>query len=125
MKIQLPLDGKHAARVREGSQLVFKSQYLLEILLVMAQEDSFYHGQILASVPGTGGAFVTGVLKRYVDAGMIAPQAAEDGQARRHHRKRQPDDPFWSLLRGWAGFLVDNPADTVGRLTPVPQEGAA
>lgn len=125
MKIQLPLDGTTATRVRERSELVFKSRYLLEILLVMAQEDSFYHGQILASVPGAGGAFVTSVLKRYTEAGLIAVEAAEDGQARRHHTKRQSDDPFWSLLVGWAAFLVANPPGAVSRLAPVSHKDVA
>lgn len=107
MKIALPLDGTSVARVREASALVFKSNYQLEILVLMAQEERFYHGQILAKVPGSGGSFVTGLLNRYAVGGMIdLIPPNEDGQARKYYEKRQPEDPFWALVPSWAEFLM-------------------
>ena len=116
MKIELPLDGTRATAVRESSEAIFKSRFLLEILLVIAQEDRFYHGQIAELVPKAGGSFVTSVLKRYEEANLIRPIQTEAGQARRYLEKRQPDHPLWTLTPAWVRFLLEDPPAAVAQL---------
>lgn len=120
MKIELPLDGSKAGKLRKESETVFKSRFLLEILLVMAQESRFYHGQIQKLVPDAGPGFITNVLRRYEEAGLIRYVPVEPGQARRPMEKARSDDPLWTLVPDWAGFLLEDESASVSRLTAAP-----
>jgi hypothetical protein len=108
MKIELPLDGRQRARVRNASDLVFKSTYLLEMLILIAQEERVWHGLFLRSVPGVGPSFVSNVLTRYQQGDLLALLPKEDGQARDYIAKVRDDDPFWTLIVVWAHDLIED-----------------
>jgi hypothetical protein len=116
MKIEQPLDGSAATRVRDASDVLFKSRFLLEMLLVIAQEECFYHGQILELVPRIGGSFVTNVLKRYEAGGLIRRLSEDPGQSRQHFEKQDPDLPLWVWIPDLVRYLANGPAGSVAQL---------
>jgi hypothetical protein len=120
MKIELPLDGTGLDCVRRESETVLKSRFLLEILLIMAQEATFYHGQIDGLVPGAGGGYITSVLRRYAKGEMIRYVPVEPGQSRRPLEKTRPDDPLWLMVPAWVEFLLKDSEPQVAHLTVAP-----
>lgn len=115
MKISLPLDGKPREHVRVASDAVFKSKFQLEVLILMATEPRFYHGQVESLVPGIGAAHVTAVLSRYRQAGFITLMA--DDSARQYYEKSDPESPFWTWIVEWATSLLDDPPNTSASVT--------
>lgn len=116
MKIDLPLDGTLRDRLRPLSKAIFKSEYALEIFLVMASADRFYASEFAALVPGCQGSFVNETIRRLCGAGLIKPLAKEPGQQRNYYRR--VSSPFWDLVTVWARALIDSASHNVAQLPP-------
>jgi len=114
MKIPLPLDDSQRPRVRLTSKAVFKSQYALEVMLVIAQEDRFYQGQIAKDV-GCEPSYVGEFLKHLAAVGLIESLPAEPGQMRKYYR-RVPS-PLWGSCLELATDLLPTAHPDVTRLT--------
>jgi hypothetical protein len=114
MTIELPLDRTAQATVRPLSTAAFKSQYALEALLLIADAERFYPGEIAAATgcqPNFAGAFV----RRLADAGLVERLAADPGQLRHYYRKRP--SPLWSAVVALVeGLLGDETAASVTRM---------
>lgn len=113
MKIVLPLDGTARSRVRPVSKAVFNGSFALEALLVMAQEESFYAGQ-LVELTQCEGSYASALIRKIQAAGLIEPVPAEPGQARKYFQ-RCPS-PLWALVLEWAKSLLEPPDAEVARL---------
>jgi|GEM_PF-3562740 len=113
MKIPLPLDDSQRPRVRPTSKAVFKSQYALEVMLVIAQEDSFYQGQIAKDV-GCEPSYVGEFLKHLAAVGLIESLPGEPGQMRKYYR-RAPS-PLWVSCLELATDLLQTVHPDVTRL---------
>jgi hypothetical protein len=114
MKIQTPLDDSERLRVRPTSKAVFQSHYALEAMLVIAQEDRFYQGQI-AKAAGCEPSYASEFMKRLTGARLIEPLPRAPGQARKYHR-RLPS-PLWQSCLDLAAHLLAEEHSDVTRLT--------
>jgi hypothetical protein len=113
MKIPLPLDDSQRPRVRQTSKAVFKSQYALEVMLVIAQEDRFYQSQIAQAV-GCEASYVSEFLKHLAGVGLIESLTSEPGQIRKYYRR--VDSPLWGSCVELAADLLPTVHPDVTRL---------
>ena len=110
MKIDLPLDGLSRQRLRDFSRTVFGSQYALEILLHIAQEDRFYQGGLVEVVPGVKGSFLKGHLERLESQGLIEREPRPAGPSREYFHRLS--SPLWPYSLGLASALLTSKPDT-------------
>jgi DNA-binding transcriptional ArsR family regulator len=99
MKIELPLDGKLAERVRATSDALFKSEYIFEILLAIATEDKVFASGMPKLVPGVQVNFASRWLKRLHGAGLVEAIESDEGQRREYYQRGESG--LWPLLVAW------------------------
>jgi hypothetical protein len=114
MKISLPLDDKQRSHVRPASKAVFKSRYALEAMVVMAQEDTFFQGQI-AEQAGCEPSYAGELMKRFAAAGLIEALPKEPGQVRKYYRSLP--SPLWESSQEFLAHLLSDGPPDVARLT--------
>jgi hypothetical protein len=113
MKIDLPLDGNARQAVRPVSRALFGGEFVLEALVLMAQEQRIYGGQ-MAAATGCEGSYASGLLRRLADAGLIELVATEPGQVRKYYRTRP--SPLWDSMVILTESLIPPASDRVARL---------
>ena len=119
MNIELPLDGKQRALVRPASKALFKSEYALEVYLLIALEPRFYKGQ-LARLTGCQPSFASSFIKRLQEERLVEPLSTEEGQ-QRHYMRKVPG-PIWDALVNLALVLLsDSRAAGGAEVTQLPQ----
>jgi hypothetical protein len=113
MNIELPLDGTARDKLRPVSKALYGSDFVLEALLVMAQEPRFFGGQ-LATLSGCEGSYASGLLKRFVEVRLIETLPKEPGQSRKYYRTLP--SPLWEASVALAQSLLTEPHAGVSHL---------
>ncbi len=113
MKIPLPLDDNQRGLVRPASKAIYKSHYALEAMVVMAQEDRFFQGQI-AEQAGCEPSYAGELMKRLEAVGLIEALPKDPGQIRKYY-KALPS-PLWGASLQLLTHLLDDAPPDVARL---------
>jgi hypothetical protein len=103
MNIELPLDGASRDRLQPVSRAVFQSKYAFEAVLLIAQEERFYPGQI-ADVCGCQPNYARDFMRRLEAATLIVPLPKEPGQSRHYYRRLE--SPLWEFCVSWAKQIL-------------------
>lgn len=117
--IDLPLDRTAQGRVRPVSRAVFKSDFALELMTAIAQEDRFYSTGLAELAPGCKVNYVSeSLVKRLLAAGLIEAAEKPPGQQRDYYRRRP--SPLWELVAPWMASLLDEGGSNLARLPQRP-----
>jgi hypothetical protein len=113
MNIDLPLDGTTRDKLRPVSKALYGSDFVLEALLVMAQEPRFFGGQ-LAAMSGCEGSYASALLKRFAEVKLIETLPKEPGQSRKYYRTLP--SPLWDASVSLAESLLAEPHQGISHL---------
>lgn len=93
--------------MRAVSRALFGGATAFEALVVMADLERFYLGDLTARTKGEG-SYLSGLLKKLVDLELIEEEKHEDGQRRKYYRVCP--SRLWPFVLAWAADLNERAA---------------
>jgi hypothetical protein len=114
MKIALPLDDSQRALVQPTSKALLGSLYALEATVSMAQQETFYQGQV-AKDAGCEASYLSEFMKRLAAVRLIELIDTDPGQARKYYRRLL--SPLWQFSIDLVDYLLAEGDSGIARLS--------